>query len=158
MAKNISIAVMAFLAGLLMTACDKNRVYTETHSVNEEGWPMDETLRYTIDVTDTQSVYNLFLDLRVCRNYRYANAFLFLTTTFPDHGMAADTLECPLALPDGRWRGKETRRYVDNRYYFKKHIIFPQAGTYTIDIAHGMRDTVIDGIKDIGLILERATQ
>ena len=140
---------------VLLTACNKNRVYTESHSVDEYGWTLDEPLTFTIDVTGTQSIYDLFLDLRVCRNYPYANAFLFLTTTFPDHGVAADTLECPLALPDGRWRGRESGRYVDNRYYFKKHIIFPQQGTYTIDVTHGMRDTVISGIKDIGFMLER---
>ncbi len=150
MIKRLMLTIMAAFA---LAACNSDVVYSETHSVNENGWDMADTLHYALDVTDTQAIYNLFLDLRISRSYPYSNAFLFLRTTFPDGGVAMDTLECPLAYPDGRWRGKESSRYVDNRYYFKKHVIFPQSGTYHFAITHGMRDTVAKGMKDVGLIL-----
>lgn len=143
---------------LLFAACNPDVIYSESHAVNERGWNLDDKLTYSIDISDTQKVYNLFVDLRVARNYPYSNSFLFLRTTFPDNTVAIDTLECPLAYDDGKWRGKPSGQYIDNRYYFKKHVIFPQSGTYTLDITHGMRDTAIVGIKDVGLVMTLAKQ
>ena len=149
--------LLTLSAAMLLVACSSDVIYNETHAVDENGWDISDTLRYTLNVSDTQTIYNLFLDLRISRSYPYSNAFLFLNTTFPDGGVALDTLECPLAYPDGRWRGKEGGRYVDNRYYFKKQVIFPNSGTYHFAITHGMRDTVASGIKDVGLTLTTCT-
>ncbi|MBR1517207.1 MAG: gliding motility lipoprotein GldH [Bacteroidales bacterium] len=153
--RNLYLSSILILSALL-AACRSDVVYTETHAVDDHGWNINEPLHYSLDIDDTTAVYNLFVDLRICRNYAYSNSFLFLRTTFPDSRVAIDTLECPLAFADGQWRGKENGRYIDNRYFFKKHVIFPQSGTYTFEITHGMRDTAIAGIKDVGLVMKRA--
>lgn len=146
----------SILVLLLLAACNSNVVYTESHSVDERGWDLGDKLTYTLDIDDTLCVYDLFVDLRITRTYPYNNSFLFLRTTFPTGCVAIDTLECPLAFDDGKWRGKTTGQYIDNRYYFKRQVIFPYKGTYTFDITHGMRDTAIVGIKSVGLVMKLA--
>ena len=82
-------------------------------------------------------------------------SFLFINTTFPDGSVAHDTLECPLADPEGRWLGKHTGRYVDARYRLRGGSArFPMTGRYHFAIANGMRDSAISGLKDIGLRVE----
>ena len=81
--------------------------------------------------------------------------FLFIGTTFPDGSVAHDTLECPLADPEGRWLGKRTGRYVDARYRLRGGSArFPMMGHYRFAVTNAMRDSAISGIKDIGLRVE----
>lgn len=115
---------------------------------------MNDKLTFDVDVKDTARLYTFLVDLRLTADYPYSNVFFFITTTFPDGGVAADTLECPVASPDGQWVGKRTGGYIDNRYIFRKNMIFPATGSYTFEIQHGMRDTNITGIKNVGLRIE----
>lgn len=155
----MKICRILILASLLicLASCDKKVYYAEEESLNERGWNKDDYASFEVKVDDTTQVYNFFIDLRNSVNYAKANAFLFINTTFPDGSVAYDTLECPLAAIDGQWYGKATGRYVDNRYYFRKHVIFPRCGTYRFDIGHGMRDTNVAGLKSVGLRIEKVT-
>lgn len=149
------ILIIASLLLLGLTGCDRSVFYTDEQHVDERGWNKDDLASFEVKVDDTAQVYNFFIDLRNSVNYDKANAFLFINTTFPDGSRAYDTLECPLAAPDGRWYGKITGRFVDNRYYFRKHVVFPRRGTYRFDIGHGMRDTSEVGLKSVGLRIEK---
>ena len=142
---------------LLLQGCDKNVYYAAERDVDERGWNMNDAVTFDVEITDTLDVYNFFFDLRNCVNYDKANAFFFINTTFPDGSIAYDTLECPLANVQGQWYGRRTGRYVDNRYYFRKHVIFPRSGTYSIAVTHGMRDTNVVGLKSVGLRIERVS-
>ena len=68
---------------------------------------------------------------------------------------AYDTLECPLADVEGHWYGKRTGRYVDSRFVFRRHVIFPRSGRYHFELWHGMRDTNVTGLKSVGLRIEK---
>lgn len=149
--------IQILLALLLLSAlvsCNKKVFYSNDQRVNEKGWNMNEKLMFDIDVTDTLRLYNFFVDLRISNQYPYSNTFFFINTTFPDGGVAYDTLECPLADVDGRWYGKPTGHYIDNRYAFRQRMIFPTTGHYHFEIGHAMRDTNIVGIKNVGLRIE----
>lgn len=139
----------------MLAACHHDVAFDEHCSVDESGWNMSDAATFDVEIDDTTQYYDIFFDLRVNVNYAYANAFFFITTHFPDSTFAADTLECPLADPTGKWYGKNGGRYVDNRYYFRRTTRFPMTGTYRFEVTHGMRDTQISGIKDVGLRLEK---
>lgn len=141
----------------MLTACNNDVYYDEHCSVDENGWDLSDNATFTVEIDDTTQYYNIFFDLRVNVTYPYANAFFFITTHFPDSTFAADTLECPLADPTGKWYGRNSGRYVDNRYFFRRNTRFPMAGSYQIVVTHGMRNKQISGIKDIGLRLEKTT-
>ncbi len=149
-----TLALAALLLGL--AACDRAVFYADSRRVDEQGWNMNEKLTFDVTVKDTTRLYSFFVDLRLASDYPYANTFFFIDTKFPDGGVAADTVECPVAYPDGQWMGKYAGGYIDNRYSFRKNMIFPATGTYTFRIAHGMRDTNIVGIKNVGLRIEYA--
>ena len=142
---------------LLFAGCDKNVYYAAERDVDERGWNMNDAVTFDVPIADTLDVYNFFFDLRNSVSYDKANAFFFITTHFPDSSYAADTLECPLADPTGKWYGKNGARYVDNRYYFRRTTRFPMTGTYRFEVTHGMRDTEMTDIKDIGLRMVETT-
>ena len=142
------------LALILLTSCNKKVFYAEDHHVDEKGWNINEKLEYDIVSPDATTYYNFLIDIRNTTKYPYDRTFLFINTTFPDGSIAHDTLECPLADVTGQWYGKQSGHYINNRYYFRKNVRFPQKGHYHFEILHGMRDTNIIGIKNVGFRIE----
>jgi gliding motility-associated lipoprotein GldH len=140
---------------LLLQGCDKQVYFTDERDVDETGWNMADAAVFDVDVDDTLQVFDFFIDVRNSVHFQKANVFFFINTTFPDGSVAYDTLECPLADVEGHWYGRRTGRYVDSRYVFRRHVIFPRTGLYRFEILHGMRDTNVVGLKSVGLRIER---
>lgn len=150
----ILVACMA----MILQSCDKHVYYAVERDVDETSWNMDHWLKYDVEVDDTMQIFDFYIDVRNSVRYPKANTFFFINTTFPDGSVAYDTLECPLADVQGNWYGKRTGRYVDSRFVFRRHVIFPRSGNYHFEIGHGMRDTNVVGIKSVGLRIERFTK
>lgn len=154
MRQRIQILFFSLLLATTFASCNKSVFYSNDQRVDDKGWNMNDKRYFEVEVTDTLRLYTFFFDLRVSQDYAWDRAFFFINTTFPDGSVAKDTLGCPLAEPDGRWYGKRTGKYIDNRYVFRSNMIFPTTGTYRFEIAHAMRDTNIVGIKNVGLHIE----
>ena len=138
--KNLSAIII--VCCLLLSACDGSIYYDQSRPVDEHGWLPSEPVAFDVEVDDTTSYFNFLIEVRN-------------SITFPDGSVAFDTLECPLADPSGRWYGKRTGRLVDSRYRLRGGSArFPMMGKYHFEIANGMRDSAIAGLKDIGLRIE----
>ena len=144
----------------MLTSCDSSVYYSDNKAIDNATWNIYDTIMFDVNVKseDISEAYNFLIDLRNTKNYPYSNAFLFIKTIFPDGGFALDTMECPLTEPSGRWYGKVSSNHVDNRFYLRKNTIFPQNGIYRFEIFHGLRDTNVEGIKSIGLRIEKTQQ
>lgn len=151
--KRVSLYLVLVVA-LLATGCGSNVYYDESRNVDEHGWQAADSVAFDLQVDDTLQPYHFLVELRNNVSYPYSNTFLFIRTTFPDGSFALDTLECPLADPEGRWFGRRTGRYVDSRYYFRRNARFPMTGNYRFAFTHGMRDTAISGLRNVGFRIE----
>lgn len=143
------------MLSLAFSACNRDVLFVDDRRVDVKGWQLGDKLDFQVEVKDTTQLYTFLVDLRHTMDYPYSNVFFFITTTFPDGGIAADTVECPVATPEGQWLGKSTGGYVENRFIFRKNTRFPGTGVYHFEIQHGMRDTAIVGIKNVGLRIEK---
>lgn len=151
----VSLFLIFSLSFFILTACDDSIYYYQSRSVDEHGWLPAEPVTFDVQVDDTTHLFNFLIGIRNSITYPYSNTFLFINTTFPDGSVASDTLECPLADPAGRWYGKRTGRYVDSRYRLRNGSArFPMQGLYRFEVVNGMRDSAIDGLKDISLRIE----
>ena len=150
------VLIVAAAVAMLVSGCRNNVFYSHSESVDDRGWSLDDSRNFHIDITDTTQLYDFYVDLRVTNQYPYSNFFFFITTQHPDGALSSDTLECPLAAPDGSWLGRSSGRFVSNRYYFRKNVRFPQQGVYQFSVIHGMRDSAITGVHDIGFHIEYA--
>ena len=140
---------------LLLAGCDSNVLYNESFRIDENGWNANDTKVFNLKAEDTSSTFLCCIDLRNRNDYAFSNIYLSIKTIFPDGSVAADTnIEFVLAEPDGRWLGRETGRYIDGRYPFC-YFHFPQAGAYQFVVGHAMRDSILPGIKDLGIHIER---
>ena len=147
--------LLILLPLLLVTACAPNELYNENHRIDEKGWDMNDKQVFNFEADDTAHTYLCCLDIRNRNDYAFSNIYFFISTVYPDGSVAVDTnIEFQLAERDGRWLGKDNGRYVDGRYPFC-YFHFPQKGSYQFIIQHAMRDSILQGIKNIGLHIEK---
>lgn len=141
---------------LLIVSCSTNIVSSAHHDLPENGWAMTDTICLPLDVTDTTRAYDLALFLRHTDQYTYQNLWCFLQAADSLCPLQADTVLACLADDRGQWLGTRAGRYYSGFVTIERGLLFPHAGTYTFAIVHGMRDSLIYGIADIGLELRIA--
>ncbi len=147
--------IVLILLPLLLISCDRNVLFDQSQRVDGGGWPASQLLRFNVEATDTTSRYLCCIDLRNELDYPFSNIYLSIKTVYPDGSFSADTnIEFILAQPDGKWLGRQTARYVDGRYPFA-YFQFPRPGAYQFVLSHAMRDSLLPGIRDVGLHIER---
>ena len=123
-----------------------------------EGWTRDWKPEFRFSIEDSLSEFNSFIDIRHTGEYPYSNLYVFLDLYKGDVHLNRDTIECPLASPDGKWLGKglgfihEDRFDAHVLYRFRKR--FPGAGDYTMKLEQAMRRETLEGVLDVGISIE----
>lgn len=142
---------LLFFPVLFFAACDPGAVYDNNKNLPGNVWKSGQIIRFDVELEDTVSIHKFYLNLRHGTEYRYANIFLFISSTFPDGTEARDTLECILADPAGKWLGKGISNIRDNQVLLRRGLRFPQQGTYIFEFEQAMREPELEGIMDVGL-------
>jgi len=156
MKKDKQRVLLTFLLGvLILVSCDKNRVFESNIEIPSYQWNKDSILLFHVDIVDTISSHNIFLNVRNTSQYAYQNLFVFLNTTSPTGISLRDTLECYLADDRGKWLGNGWGDIYDNRFLYKRNIRFPVSGTYTFKLVQGMRTKELKYITDVGIRIEK---
>lgn len=152
MQKN-SLAV--FLVVLILFACDSKQIYDQYIPIENNQWKTSQLLDYRMNIQDTLSVNNLYLNIRNTSDYPYSNLFLFMTITDPTGKSKTDTLELTLADDNGKWLGKGVGSTFNSKIGLLRHFKFEETGIYQVEIEQAMRTASLAGITDVGIRVER---
>ena len=81
---------------------------------------------------------------------------------FPHGKTIKDTLEYRMADPNGKLLGTGITGVKENKLWYKEQVVFKEAGEYTVNIQHAMRENgkvngviELDGITDVGFRIEK---
>lgn len=152
MIKHASWAWMLVLFGLC--ACNNHATFEQFQTVSPTAWDMNEPAHFEVSMNDTLGKYDVILHIRNTDLYNYQDIWLFTHSMAPDSTIATDTLACFLADNRGKWINNAFLSEHNMPLVYMHNIRFPKIGTYTFDIAHGMRDSLLQGISRIGLTIE----
>ena len=144
--------VLIVCAGLL-AACSSDIVYGRFVSIPSEEWHMDSVVRFDYSIVDTTTDYSIVVYVRHTERYPYQNIWLFAGDS--SH---CDTIGCYLADDRGRWLGDKQHGLLEMPVFIEEKVHFQDTGKYVMTIQHGMRDTVLRGVMDIGLEIKRYGQ
>ena len=147
--------IQLILVALVFITCDRTRVFESYHEIDPGGWNKDSVVTFTFNIEDTVQGHNLYIDLRNKGNYPNSNIWLFLSVDSPDGISLSDTIEFTLADPAGRWLGSGLGDLYDNQFVYRSNVYFPLRGTYMFNIQHGMRSEILEGIRDVGIRVEK---
>lgn len=140
---------------LLLFACDNHRVFDKNEEIPDNVWDVKNKIIFEVEITDTLSAHNMYVNVRQAEGYPYSNLYVFLNTKFPDGKTSSDTLNCILADLNGKWLGDGAGDIFDNRIPYRRNVRFPVVGTYTFEIIQAMRDEKLPLIMDVGLRIEK---
>ncbi len=145
----------AFIAGILLAvmtlSCDSSTVFSDNYRLEDDKWSMYDPASYTFTIEDTVGTYNLDLSVRTSTGYPYRNMYLFVVTSFPSGTTVADTLNVRIADEKGSWLGRGAGDLRELAVPYKANVYFPEKGEYHFRVIHGMRDTVLKGVHDMGM-------
>ena len=143
-------------------SCQDQLVYSNFQATDDGAWHRDKTMEFSMEAPDTLNSHNLYILLRNDQKYPYSNLFLIAEMTGPDGQSQRDTLEYLMADAEGRWLGSGLGSVFENKLGYRRDVVFPQKGVYTIHISHAMRKNgsvqgieSLPGVLDVGLQVER---
>ena len=139
---------------LITVSCDRNRYFEHNIQIQDNKWVYNEAKVFSFELTDTNSLFNFYINTRNTNDYPFANLYVFVNTKFPNQQMARDTIELQLAYLNGEWLGSGKGEYKYNQFVLRNAMRFVQQGVYSFSLEQGMRMDTLVGISDIGIRLE----
>lgn len=151
-------AACSALLILLVTACDRNIVYSESRNMEKNTWNLMDILTFDVPVDDTINSNNVFFTIRTGTSYPFRNIYLFVSTISPDGRTISDTLQYYLADEAGKWFGRGFGDIKELRLPYKSNVYFPVKGTYRFTVQHGMRSEDLRGVYDFGMRVDKISK
>jgi gliding motility-associated lipoprotein GldH len=145
---------------LLFTSCSEEPFYSATTDMQGEVWHYNEPAEFSMQVTDTVSAYDVFIDVRTNKSYAYNNLYVFLDMVSEDgNPLLRDTVELPLADKTGKWTGTVTGSLVENHVLTYQGLTFKKSDKYTFILTQAMmREDDLQGIASVGISLYSASK
>ncbi|UCH13912.1 MAG: gliding motility lipoprotein GldH [Bacteroidales bacterium] len=140
---------------LSLLSCDKNRVFDQNVKIPAGVWNKENVIKFNINISDTASSHNIYINLRNGSKYQYSNIFMFITTHAPNGVSVKDTFEITLADVRGKWLGRGVGNAMSNQVLYLRNIRFPYRGIYVFDIEQAMWNAELTQILDVGLRVEK---
>lgn len=138
-----------------MGSCGRPSVYNQCADTDENGWHIDSSVIFKPVITDTLHKFNMIVTIRHTAEYPYQNFWMFVRITSPDGMIAREPFECYLADNKGRFLGSGISVY-EMPVLVSENITYPLAGEYKVEIFQGMCDTLLTGVRNICLTMEKA--
>lgn len=136
---------VALLLVVLFASC-RHTVYSQFVPISSAKWHIDSVTQFDYSIVDTSAAYTILINVRHTERYAYQNMWLFVDRA--DH---RDTIEFYLADDRGQWLGDTHHGFIEMPVLLEQDYHFPDTGVYHLSIQHGMRDTLLRGVTDIGL-------
>jgi len=154
-----SFLVLILVLGLI--SCDSNRTFDKYNSVENNCWLINDIVEFKVEVKDTISKNNVFINIRNNKEYEFSNLFLIASMEFPNGLKIIDTLEYEMTDKAGNFLGAGYTDIKENKLFYKENVRFQNKGLHILKIAQAMRKSSniqgldsLKGITNIGLRIE----
>ena len=149
-----SISYIFIISLFTFYSCKPTHFYNDFKTVDVKGWKSSDTLRYAVDMDDSNANYDILVSIRHQKTYEFSNLWMNVITEYGD-GKKTFRFEIPLFKDDGKPYGKNSGSLCTQTIPFQKQIRFPVRGKYKIAIVQLMRKDPLDGISDVGVIIDK---
>ena len=102
------------------------KFFEENIALENYIWSLENHPKFHVEIIDTTSDMNLFMNIRHSSHYPFSNLWVFVNTTNPEGKENVDTLECVLATKEGRWNGSGLEIFGIFKYHLKHKFLLLQ--------------------------------
>lgn len=138
-------------------SCQTIDIFEKTASFPLHSWKSAERPTFTFEITDTNSLYNIFFVLRHEDAYNYNNIWVNLTVKGPTEVV---TIRREFILGNNRqgWLGSGMDDIFEHRIPFNDKPAPLHKGKYTFILQQDMREDPLDHILNAGIRVEKVKQ
>lgn len=140
----------------VLNSCTQANLFEKNTTIPNLKWQSNYNATGSIEITDTTSLYNVYLVLRHTDAYNYNNIWLNIGLQTPGDSMLYQKINFTLGNDATGWEGIgmsdiwEVRKPISGI-----GMAFTKKGTYHFSIAHIMRDNPLPNIMSVGMRLEK---
>lgn len=136
---------------ICISSCTDTPFYQKNTIIHNHSWNYSQTPSFPVTVEDKNAKYDLYINIRHNRNYKYSNLYVLLHEKSNNSADTAFRKEIKLAELDGKWVGNNSGELYEVDYLAKKDFSFPDTGTYIFALEQNMRDNPLKEITDVGI-------
>ena len=145
---NLRLAISLLIGGIcLLTSYRHDIVYSDFVAIPSGEWDENQLPEFAFNIADREAAYDILLYVRHTERYPYQNMWLFVR----GNRQYMDTVEFYLADDRGRWLGDKHHGFIEMPVLLEENYHFPDTGRYYFAVQHGMRDSLLRGVTDVGI-------
>ncbi|WP_447641555.1 MULTISPECIES: gliding motility lipoprotein GldH [Chitinophagaceae] len=150
MTKRFAYIVLLVCCSFLFACKYKVGYYEKTVAVVNRAWASGFRPTFTFEITDTSSVYNIYVVVRHTDAYHYNNMWINFTSIAP--ASIAETQKLNLKLGDNsKWLGSGMDDIVEHRILVNKNPVKLKPGKYIFMLQNIMREDPLEEVMNIGI-------
>lgn len=150
----LAIPVIVFLSSF--SRCDQNRVFEKNTKVSDYHWSWENKISFEVEIEDTTSLYNIYLNIRHGWQYPYSNLWVIVHTYFPNGDHLERRVQIEMADKSGKPYADCSGDICDLQVPIQQGAYFEKPGKYKWEIEQNMRQNPLPMIMAVGLRLEKA--
>ena len=140
---------------LLATGCKQVELYERLQNIPRAEWKSDFKPGFTFNISDTVSLYHVYITVRHTNSYAYNNIWLESILQLPGDSLITQQLDLQLAGTDS-WLGTG----MDDIFEHSIKVTatpkqFKKSGPVTFTLKQTMRQNPLPGIMQIGVKVEK---
>lgn len=149
------IRAITFFMLIIFFSCGRPSVYSESISVDANGWDENHEVKFSVDIQDTTTIHELEMELIHTPEFKYQNLYLQINTVFPSRPAQTEQLNIELIdkAKGGTWIGNCNSNNCKVKVFLLDNFKFPEVGNYEFNIKQYSRDDKLGGIEKIGLTI-----
>lgn len=152
MVKRIFVSALIALA---LAGCSTLDVFEKTTFFSKHVWAAAEKPSFTFTVTDTTSLYQLYVVFRHEDAYHFNNLWLNVTTQAPGDSAVTQQVNIQLADNTRGWLGTAMDDVIDHRARITQGPVKLRKGDYTFTLEQTMREEPLQAVLNAGIRVEK---
>ncbi len=146
---------LSFLLCLGMMGCNTLGVVEQNENFPSFEWSTSNKANSSFTVSDTNSLYNIYIVIRHEDAYHYNNLWVNVTTQAPNTAPVKQQLELILAQSNKGWLGQGVDDIFTHRIRITQSPVKLKMGQYHFTIEHTMRENPLKSVLSAGIRVEK---
>jgi gliding motility-associated lipoprotein GldH len=146
------IACSFFMA---VSSCTTSDAFEKTTFFPKHEWRSADKEPFTFSISDTASLYNIYIVLRHSDAYKYNNIWMNVTTQINNDSATTKQLELVLGDNSKGWLGAGMDDIYEHKILINRYPVKLKKGDYHFMLQHTMREDPLQYIFNAGIRVEK---
>ena len=138
-------------------ACGTIDVFEKNVNIPNHEWSNSFRPEISFEISDTTSLYNIYIVLRHTDAYRYKNIYMNIYTQVPGDTIRKARVDLQLATDDKGWLGSGMDDIFEHRILISKGT-FSKPGLYKYRLEQIMREEPLQHVMNVGIRVEKVKE